>query len=109
MSWQEAGVLEAARSVTAARDGALSRADWLLGMAQVVLQAGAADAALPNHVRQRAAQALSALESERTEATAYPARPGRPPTVSPTAQPAMQAEQLVMPPRTRPLPGHIPN
>ena len=81
VSWREAHVLEAARSVTAAREGSLSRADWLLGLAQVVLRESTADMALPSHVRQQAAQALTALEAERAEAAAHPARIGRPPAL----------------------------
>lgn len=73
-------VLDAARSVASARRGALSRADWLLGLAQIVLEEGAVDATLPTHVRQRAAQALITLDAERAESTAHPARPGRPPS-----------------------------
>ena len=80
MSWREVEVLEAARSVTAARQGPLSRADWLLGFAQVLLREAVADSALPSLVRQRAAQALAALESERAHVIAHPVRPGRPPT-----------------------------
>ncbi len=74
-------MLEVARFVMATRGGAVSRADWLLSMAQAVLQAGAVDPVLPNHVPQRAAQALSKWEAERAEATAHLARHDRPPTV----------------------------
>ena len=72
MSWREVEVLEAARSVTAARQGPLSRANWLLGFAHVLLREAVADSALPSPVRQRAAQALVGLESERADVLRTP-------------------------------------
>lgn len=71
LSWREAQALEVARAVTAARQGALSRADWLLGLAEGVLQAGIADTDLPPYVRARAEKALALLETERAEDAAY--------------------------------------
>jgi hypothetical protein len=74
-------VLEAARAVTAARTGVLSRADWLVGMAEVALREAVGDAHLPSHVARRAAEALAGLEAERREQAAHPPQVGRRPTV----------------------------
>lgn len=81
VSWREASALEAARAVSSARNGVISRADWLLEMAEPLLRQAVGDQSLPSYVRQRAAQALASLESERAEIAAHPPRPGRPPSV----------------------------
>lgn len=79
VSWPEAAVLDAARAVASARQGPLSRADWLLALAVPVLHEAADDASLPAHLRNRAQQALAQLQAERTQFAAHPPRPGRPP------------------------------
>lgn len=81
VSWREAMVLEAARAVVAARTGALSRADWLIGMAETLLRNAAGDTALPTHVAQRVAAALEALDAERAHLAAHPPQVGRRPSV----------------------------
>ncbi len=81
MSWREAEVLEAARAVAAARGGAQSRADWLLGLAQIVLREGLQDLSLPASVRERGSRALEGLAKEGAELAAHPPRVGRPPQV----------------------------
>ena len=79
VSWPEASVLDAARAVASARQGPLSRADWLLALAEPVLHEAAADASLPTYLCSRAQQALTLLQAERTQLAAHPPRPGRPP------------------------------
>ena len=81
VSWREARVLEVARAVASARRGPLSRADWLLALAEPLLTHGTADPALPAHLRQEAERAPVGLPTERAELTAHPARPGRPPAL----------------------------
>jgi hypothetical protein len=81
VSWPEARVLESARAIAAARQGPLSRADWLLRLAEPVLHEASADAALPNYLRDRAQQTLALLQAERAELAAHPPRRGRPPEV----------------------------
>ena len=73
VSWREAAVLDAARS------GLQSRADWLVGRAEVLLREGAADPSLPASVRQLAERALADLAAERATVAAHPPRVGRPP------------------------------
>lgn len=80
LSWDEADAFEAVRVADSHRHGgALSRADWLMQVVEPRLRAHAADAALPTHIRQRCAAALSALERERSRP--FVRRPGRPPQV----------------------------
>ena len=79
VSWREAVVLDAARAVCAARSGLQSRADWLVGRAEVLLREGAADPSLPASVRQLAERALADLAAERATVAAHPPRVGRPP------------------------------
>jgi hypothetical protein len=79
VSWREASVLDAARAVSAARGGAQSRADWLLGLAERILHEGAEDPTLPAGTRARAVRALEELVAERMEVASNPPRPGRPP------------------------------
>ncbi len=81
VSWREMQVLEAARAVTAARATALSRADWLIGMAETTLHEAAGDTDLPPYVAQRAAGALAGLEAEHREQTKHPPHVGRPPSI----------------------------
>jgi hypothetical protein len=82
MSWREIRAVEAARAVTGARTGApLSRADWLIGMAEAVLREAVEDADLPAYVRQQAAGALAELEAERQAQAEHPPRPGRRPSL----------------------------
>ena len=79
VSWPEASVLDAARAVASARQGPLSRADWLLALAEPVLHEAADDTSLSAHLRNRAQQALAQLQAERTQLAAHPPRLGRPP------------------------------
>ena len=79
LSWPEVDVLDAARAVASPRQGPLSRADWLLALAEPVLHEAAADASLPTHLRDRAQRALALLHAERAKLAANPPHPGRPP------------------------------
>ena len=81
VSWREARVLEVARAVASARRGPLSRADWVLALAEPLLKEGTADPALPARLRQEAERALVGLQAERAELAAHPPRPGRPPAL----------------------------
>ena len=79
VSWREAAALDAARAVCAARGGLQSRADWLVGMAEQVLRAAAADPSLPASVQRQAERGLADLAADREAVAANPPRPGRPP------------------------------
>jgi hypothetical protein len=81
MSWREMQALEVARAVSAARTGAMSRADWLMQMGESVLRQAVGDGSLPRYLVQRAADALAALDAERAELAANPPRVGRRPSV----------------------------
>ena len=81
MSWREVRALETARAVSAAQNGVLSRADWLVQVGEAVLQQALTDDRLPRHLVQRASDALAGLEAERAEAAANPPRVGRRPQI----------------------------
>lgn len=81
VSSTEAQVLEAARAIATARQGPLSRADWLLSLAEPVLQEAMAEAALSLHQRGRAERALATLREERERLAIHPPRRGRPPAI----------------------------
>ena len=100
LSWREATVLETALAIAAARQRPrLSRADWLLALAEPALQQAASASDLPAYLRLRAERALAGLHAERAELAAHPPRLGRPPLRRPPAAPAASVPRP--PPRRR--------
>lgn len=79
VSGPEREAIQAARQVDSARwgRGPLSLADWLAGVAEVVLRDAREDESLPPVVRSRAARAYDGLRGEKRERLAQ----GRPPSI----------------------------